>query len=107
MKKKIYPKKNLFGVNSIEEALNLTINEDLVFDGEDNNEFKEKIRNILDYVRGNKSLYQNLIFVFERAGNERIINESLIEDNYCNWFPMDYTNFYKKYVQQSSNTFGY
>ena len=99
--------KNLFGVNSIEEALNLTINEDLVFDGEDNNEFKEKIRNILDYVRGNKSLYQNLIFVFEGAGNERIINESLIEDNYCNWFPMDYTNFYKKYVQQSSNTFGY
>ena len=98
--------KNLFGVNSYEEALNMTINEDIVFEEEGSNEFKEKIRNILDYVRGNKSLYQNLIFVFEGAGNERIINESLIEDNYCNWFPMDYTNFYKKYVQQSSN-FGY
>ena len=95
--------KNLFGVNSFEESINLSIDEDIVFGEDNNNEFKEKIRNILDYIRGSKSLYQNLIFVFEGAGNERIINESLIEDNYCNWFPMDYINFYKKYVQQSSN----
>ena len=54
--------------------------------------------NIIDYIRATKSLYQNLIFVFEGTNTERIIKESLIEDNFCNWYPYDYTNFYNKCV---------
>ena len=68
--------------------------------------FKERIKNILDYIRGGKSIYQNLVFVFEGEGGERIINESLIEDNFCKWFPMDYSSFYKKYIKGNSS-FGY
>ena len=97
--------KNLFGVEDL-KFLTMIINEDNIF-GEDNgNEFKDRIKNILDYIRGGKSIFQNLIFVFEGAGGERIINESLIEDNYCQWFPMDYGNFYKKYIRESTS-FGY
>ena len=79
----------------------MIINEENVFNENDNNEFKERIKNCLDYIRGGKSLYPNLIFVFEGAKGERIINECLIEDNYCNWFPMNYENFYKKYINFS------
>ena len=97
--------KNLFGVEDL-KFLTMIINEDNIF-GEDNgNEFKDRIKNILDYIRGGKSIFQNLIFVFEGAGGERIINESLIEDNYCQWFPMDYGNFYKKYIRENTS-FGY
>ena len=84
----------------------MIINEDNIFGDNDSNEFKDRIKNILDYIRGGKSLFQNLIFVFEGAGGERIINESLIEDNYCQWFPMTYNNFYKKYIQENTS-FGY
>ena len=97
--------KNLFGVEDL-KSLNKVINEDNIFDENDTNEFKDRIRNILDFIRGNKSLFQNLIFVFEGAGGERIINDSLIEDNNCPWFPMNYINFYKKYIQENSS-FGY
>ena len=95
---------NLFGVENY-SFITMIINEDNVFD-ENNNEFKERIKNILDYIRGGKSIYQNLVFVFEGEGGERIINESLIEDNFCKWFPMDYATFYKKYIK-GNNTFGY
>ena len=96
---------NLFGVENL-SFLTMIINEDNVFDENSSNEFKERIKNILDYIRGGKSIYQNLVFVFEGEGGERIINESLIEDNFCKWFPMDYSNFYKKYIKGNSS-FGY
>ena len=100
-----YILKNLFGVENL-SFLTMVINEDNVFGENDDNEFKERIRNILDYIRGGKSLFQNLIFVFEGAGGERIINESLIEDNNCQWFQMNYATFYKKYIQETTS-FGY
>ena len=93
--------KNLFGVENL-SFLTMVINEENVFGEDNNNEFKERVKNCLDYLRSNKSIYPNLIFVFEGSKGERIINESLIEDNYCNWFPMNYENFYKKYVKESS-----
>ena len=96
---------NLFGVENL-SFLTMIINEDNVFDENNNNEFKNRIKNILDYIREGKSIYQNLVFVFEGEGGERIINESLIEDNFCKWFPMDYTTFYKKYIKGNSS-FGY
>ena len=100
-----YILKNLFGVENL-SFFTMVINEVNVLGENDNNEFKERIRNILDYIRGGKSMYENLIFVFEGARGERIISESLIEDNNCQWFPMDYNNFYKKYIQDSTG-FGY
>ena len=100
-----YILKNLFGVENL-SFLTMVINEDNVFGENVDNEFKERIRNILDYIRGGKSLFQNLIFVFEGAGGERIINESLIEDNNCQWFQMNYATFYKKYIQETTS-FGY
>ena len=96
---------NLFGVENL-SFLTMIINEDNVFDENNNNEFKERIKNILDFIRAGRSLYQNLVFVFEGEGGERIINESLIEDNFCKWFPMDYSTFYKKYIKGNSS-FGY
>ena len=96
-----YILKNLFGVENL-SFLTMVINEDNVFSENDNNEFKERIRNTLDYIRGGKSIFENLIFVFEGAGGERIINESLIEDNNCQWFPMNYMNFFKKYIQDNT-----
>lgn len=97
--------KSLFDVDDL-KSLNKVINEDNIFGDNDSNEIKDRIKNILDYIRGGKSLFQNLIFVFEGAGGERIINESLIEDNYCHWFPMNYANFYKKYIKENTS-FGY
>ena len=96
---------NLFGVENF-SFLTMITNESNVFDENNNNEFKERIKNILDFIRGGRALYQNLVFVFEGEGSERIINESLIEDNFCKWFPMDYSTFYKKYIKGNS-TFGY
>lgn len=94
-----YILQNLFGVENL-SFLTMIINEENVF-GE-SNEFKDRIKNVLDYIRAQKSIFQNLIFVFEGAGGERIINESLIEDNYCNWYPMNYYNFYNKYIKEST-----
>ena len=104
-------------VDKIKIELNNTLNENKlyklkndeenIFGENNNNEFKDRIRNILDFIRGGKSLFQNLIFVFEGAGGERIINDSLIEDNYCQWFPMNYVNFYKKYIKENTTSFGY
>ena len=96
--------KNLFGVENL-SFLTIIINEENVFGENNNNEFKERIKNFLDYIRSGKSLYPNLIFVFEGAKGERIINESLIEDNNCKWFPMNYETFYKKYIKEKSTIF--
>ena len=96
---------HLFGVNDL-SFITMIINEENVF--AEKNKFKEKLINIIDYIREGKSVYQNLIFVFEGSGGEKIINESLIEDNNCQWFPMSYDKFYQKYIQQSANLpFGY
>ena len=95
---------NLFGVDDL-NFLTMATNEENVFS--ESNDFKERLMNIIDYIRGGKSLYQNMIFVFEGTNGERIINESLIEDNKCTWFPMDYTHFYQKYIQQSGGIYGY
>jgi protein transport protein SEC24 len=92
--------KNLFGVDDL-NSLNMVINENNVFS--EKNEFKEKLMNIIDYIREGKSVFPNLIFVFEGAGGEKIINDSLIEDNNCQWFPLSYVKFYQKYIQESSN----
>ena len=97
-----YILQNLFGVENL-SFLTMIINEENVF-GEESNEFKDRIKNLLDYIRTQKSIFQNLIFVFEGAGGERIINESLIEDNYCNWYPMNYYNFYNKYIKENTLT---
>ena len=96
-----YILKNLFGVENL-SFITMIINEENIFEKSDTNELKERIKNCLYYIRGQKSIYQNLIFVFEGTGGERIINESLIEDNYCKWFPMIYANFYKKYMQHNT-----
>jgi protein transport protein SEC24 len=109
----IYVKKNvssnifqsLFGVENI-KFLTMITNEENVFEENDGNELKERIKNILDYIRSSKSIFQNLVFVFEGDGGERLINECLIEDNFCKWFPMDYATFYKKYIK-GNNSFGY
>ena len=96
---------NLFGVNDL-SFLTMIINEENVF--EEKNNFKERLMNIIDYIREGKSIFQNLIFVFQGSGGERIINESLIEDNNCQWFPMNYEKFYQKYIKQNANMlFGY
>ena len=92
--------KNLFGVDDL-NSLTMLINENNVFS--EKNEFKEKLMNIIDYIREGKSVFPNLIFVFEGAGGEKIINDSLIEDNNCQWFPLSYVKFYQKYIQESSN----
>jgi protein transport protein SEC24 len=101
-----YILQNLFGIDNL-DSLTMIITEENIFGENNSNEFKDRIRNILDYIRGGKSLFQNLIFVFEGKGGERIINESLIEDNYCQWFPMNYANFYKKYIKENTTSFGY
>ena len=96
---------SLFGVENI-KFLTMITNEENVFEENDGNELKERIKNILDYIRSSKSIFQNLVFVFEGDGGERLINECLIEDNFCKWFPMDYATFYKKYIK-GNNSFGY
>ena len=91
--------KNLFGVDDL-NSLTMIINENNVFS--EKNDFKERIMNIIDYIREGKSVFPNLIFVFEGSGGEKIINDSLIEDNNCQWFPQSYEKFYQKYIQASS-----
>ena len=91
--------KNFFGVDDL-NSLTMIINENNVFS--EKNDFKERIMNIIDYIREGKSVFPNLIFVFEGSGGEKIINDSLIEDNNCQWFPQSYEKFYQKYIQASS-----
>ena len=107
IRKKVNKKflQKLFGVDDI-NLINNNINEDNVF--EEKNYFKERLMNIINYLRKEKSNFQNLIFVFEGIEAEKIVKGCLIEDNNCKWFPLSYGKFYKKYIEDSLNfSFGY
>jgi hypothetical protein len=93
--------KSLFGVDSL-DFLTMVVNEESVFKEMD--PLKERIMNVIDYIRSTKSIFQNLIFVFEGKEGERIVKESLIEDNFCHWYTLDYKTFYNRNV--SSNRYG-
>ena len=102
IRKKVNKKflQKLFGVDDI-NLINGNINEDNVF--EEKNYFKERLMNIINYLRKEKSNFQNLIFVFEGIEAEKIVKGCLIEDNNCKWFPLSYGKFYKKYIEDSLN----
>jgi protein transport protein SEC24 len=85
--------KSLFEVEDL-QYLSINVNEENVFGNLD--DFKERIMNIIDYIRGGKSLFQNLIFAFEGTSAEKIVKESFIEDNNCGWYNMDYNTFYNR-----------
>ena len=107
IRKKVNKKflQKLFGVDDI-NLINANINEDNVF--EEKNYFKERLMNIINNLRKEKSNFQNLIFVFEGIEGEKIVKGCLIEDNNCKWFPLSYGKFYKKYIEDSLNlSFGY
>ena len=93
----------LFGINQFD--INLKITEDIFL--EEKNNFKEKIMTIVNYLREEKSNFQNLIFVFEGTEGEKLVHECLIEDNNCKWFYMNYEKFYKKYIEDSLNVSSY
>ena len=61
--------KHLFNVDTLED-INFPILEDQFF--ESMNPVKERLLNIIDYIRGNKSLFQNMIFVLEKTEGERM-----------------------------------
>ena len=95
----------LFGVDDI-NLINMDLNEDNIF--ENKNDFKERLINIINYLRDEKSNFQNLIIVFENTKGEQLINGCMIEDNNCNWYPLSYEAFHKKYVEDSLNfSYGY
>ena len=92
---------NIFGANTLNEINFEDINESNVFDYDENkNEFKNKIIEIIDNIRGGKSLFQNLRFVFENINdkNGNIINEVLVEDNFNKEYPFNYEKFYNKII---------
>lgn len=89
--------KSLFEVEDL-QFLAMNVSEDTVFDYEKLDEFKERIMNIVDSIRSYKSLFQNMIFVFEKPEGDKIIHECLIEDNCCPWYPIDYYTFYSKAI---------
>jgi len=94
--------RNLFGVDEF-NSINTNLNEDNVF--EEINFFKERLMNIINYLRDEKSNFQNLIFVYEGTESEKIINSYMIEDNNCKWYPVSYEKYYNKYIED--NSFGY
>ena len=92
--------KSFFQVENLDN-IQINYNENLFFENVD--DLKEKILNILDYIRSYKSIYQKLIFIIEGTEEEKLIKECLIYDNYCNWYPIDFKNFYIKYFQYQNN----
>ena len=88
---------DIFGVNSFNEINYLEINENNIFDNDDNSygQYKNKIREIIDNIRGGKSLFQDLYFVFEGINDEKLNKEILIEDNFNKNYPYDYNKFYE------------
>ena len=95
----------IFGVDDF-NLRSTNLNEENVF--EEKNFLKERSMNIINYLRKEKSNFQNLIFVFEGTEAEKLIKGCLIEDNNCKWFPLSYEKFYKKYIEDSLNfSFGY
>jgi len=94
----------LLGINEI-NLYNINYNEENVF--ETKNELKERIMNIINYLREGKSNFQNLMFAFEGTDGEKFLIGYMIEDNYCKWFPLTYEKFYKKYIEDSLNILSY
>ena len=94
--------KSLFDVEEIKDY-DKDVNES-IFDNCENGSFKERIYNIIEYIRSTKSLFQNLIFIFSGTPSEKLINEALIEDNCCSWYPYDYEKFYKKMISSGLNS---
>lgn len=60
---------SLFGVDDLSKV-NLPVFEDNLFAEPD--EIKQRIINVVEYIRGTKSLFQNLIFIFEGTDGERM-----------------------------------
>ena len=95
---------DIFGVNFFSDIDYLNVNENNIFDNENDNnnnnygEYKNKIREIIDCIRGRKSLYQDLFFVFEGINDEQLYKEILVEDNYNKNYPYDYNKFYEKVI---------
>ena len=92
---------NLFGVNTLNEINLDIIDEGSVFDYDENkNDFKNKIMDIIDNIRGGKCLYQNMKIIFEGINdkNGKIINEILVEDNFIKEYPFNYEKFYNKII---------
>jgi protein transport protein SEC24 len=93
---------NLFGVDNFNEINLENATESNVFDYDENkNEFKKKIMDIIDNIRGIKSLLQNLRFVFEGINEGNIINDILIEDNNNKGYPFNFEKFYNKIIFDS------
>ena len=83
--------KNLFGEDDYNNINFLEINENNVLEGENKeNGIGIKIKNLVEYIREGKSLYQNLIFVFEGINDENFLKEILVEDNFNKAYPYDY-----------------
>jgi hypothetical protein len=75
----------------------LEINENNVLEGENKeNGIGIKIKNLVEYIREGKSLYQNLIFVFEGINDENFLKEILVEDNFNKKYSYDFNKFYYK-----------
>ncbi len=53
---------------------------------------------IIDNIRGGKSLFQDLFFIFEGINDDKILKQILIEDNYNKNYQFDYNKFYDKIV---------
>ena len=94
--------KNLFGEDDYNNINFLEINENNVLEGENKeNGIGIKIKNLVEYIREGKSLYQNLIFVFEEINDENFLKEILVEDNFNKAYPYDYNKFYEKIKSKS------
>ena len=94
--------KNLFGEDDYNNINFLEMNENNVLEGENKeNGIGIKIKNLVEYIREGKSLYQNLIFVFEGINDENFLKEILVEDNFNKAYPYDYNKFYEKIKSKS------
>ena len=94
--------KNLFDEDDYNNINFLETNENNVLEGENKeNGIGIKIKNLVEYIREGKSLYQNLIFVFEGINDENFLKEILVEDNFNKAYPYDYNKFYEKIKSKS------
>ena len=92
---------DLLNVNDINEVDFNNINEENIFDYNDNcNELKNKINQIIDGIRSTKSIFQNLKIIFQGINDQhgKIINENLIEDNYNKEYPINFDTFYNNII---------
>ena len=92
---------DLFEVNNINEIDIKHLNEENIFDNNENkNETKNRIMDIINNIRSSKSAFQNLLIIIEGINDQKgkIINEVLIEDNYNREFPLNFENFLNKII---------